>query len=213
MGSTDAKEMAALHGMSFDLEPLGFEHARDLVDAAAEDPSLYRWSPVPQGQVQVGRYIDSALSGRDAGNLVPFAIRRQKDHRIIGSTRFWNIEHWQWPSGHPRHGRLSPDACEIGYTWLSRSGVRSGANAEAKFLMLSYAFESWGVLRVCLHTDCRNARSRRAIERIGGRFEGILRAHRMAADFNPRDSARYSILRSEWPAVKENLLQIRKRFS
>jgi len=77
--------------------------------------------------------------------------------------------------------------------------------------MLTYAFETWKVLRVCLHTDVRNARSRAAIERIGGQPEGILRAHRMAADFIPRDSARYSIVAAEWPAVKERLLQFRDR--
>jgi RimJ/RimL family protein N-acetyltransferase len=78
--------------------------------------------------------------------------------------------------------------------------------------MLTHAFELWEVLRVCLHTDARNERSRKAIERIGGRFEGILRAHRIAADFTPRDSARYSILKSEWPTVKERLLQLQKQY-
>ncbi len=80
-----------------------------------------------------------------------------------------------------------PDACEIGYTWLTRSAIRTGANTEAKLLMLTHAFESWQVLRVCLHTDVRNQRSRAAIERIGGQFEGILRSHRykvLLADYH-----------------------------
>ena len=90
-------------------------------------------------------------------------------------------------ASHPRHGRANPDVCEIGYTWLTRSAIRTAANTEAKLLMLTHAFETWQVLRVCLHTDARNQRSRAAIERIGAKFEGILRAHRMAADFTPRD--------------------------
>jgi len=101
-----------------------------------------------------------------------------------------------------------PDACEIGYTWLNRSAIRTGANTEAKLLMLTYAFEGWGVLRVCFHTDARNQRSRAALERIGGKFEGVLRAHRMAADFIPRDSVRYSIVAAEWPDVKQRLSQL-----
>jgi N-acetyltransferase len=138
---------------------------------------------------------------------VPFAIVRSHDGVVIGSTRFFDLEQWSWPQGHPSRGRALPDACEIGYTWLARSAIRTPVNTEAKMLMLTHAFEAWQVLRVCLHTDIRNERSRAAIERIGGKFEGILRAHRMAADFIPRDSARYSIIASEWPAVKLRLGQ------
>jgi N-acetyltransferase len=136
---------------------------------------------------------------------VPFAILRQDDEIVIGSTRFWNIEHWLWPPGHPLHDRTTPDACEIGYTWLTRSAIRTAANTEAKLLMLTHAFEVWGVLRVCFHTDARNERSRAALLRIGAQFEGILRSHRMAADFIPRDSVRFSILTTDWPSVKERL--------
>ncbi len=116
-----------------------------------------------------------------------------------------------WPPGHARHGRNVPDACEIGYTWLTRSAIRTAANTEAKLLMLAYAFETWQVLRVCFHTDARNQRSRAALERIGGKFEGTLRAHRMAADFIARDSLRYSILAAEWPDVKQRLSQLLDR--
>jgi len=105
-------------------------------------------------------------------------------------------------------GRTVPDTCEIGYTWLTRSAIRTAANTEAKLLMLTHAFETWQVLRVCLHTDVRNQRSRAAIERIGGKFEGILRAHRMAADYIARDSARFSIVAAEWPEVKQRLSQL-----
>ena len=136
---------------------------------------------------------------------VPFATVRAADSLVIGSSRFWNLERWPWPSGHARQDLALLDACEIGYTWLSSSAMRTAANTEAKLLMLGYAFEHWGVLRVCFHTDCRNARSRVALMRLGARFEGVLRAHRIAADGAPRDSARFSITAPEWPAVKETL--------
>jgi RimJ/RimL family protein N-acetyltransferase len=194
-----------LSGKYIDLEPLERGHADGLAAAAAVAPALYQWSPVPQGATAAAAYIDTAETWRDAGSAMPFAIVRRSDRAVLGSTRFWNIERWLWPPQHPRHGRQFPDACEIGYTWLSGPAIRTAANTEAKLLMLAYAFESWQVLRVCLHTDARNHRSRAAIERIGGKFEGILRAHRMAADFTPRDSVRFSILADEWPAVKERL--------
>jgi RimJ/RimL family protein N-acetyltransferase len=130
---------------------------------------------------------------------------------VIGSTRFFLLERWSWPPGHARHGRGAPDACEIGYTWLARSAFRTAANTEAKLLMLTYAFETWQVFRVCFHTDARNERSRAALERIGARFEGLLRAHRLAVDHIPRDSLRFSIVAAEWPKVKEQLIRLLNR--
>jgi RimJ/RimL family protein N-acetyltransferase len=200
-----------LQGRQIRLEPLDHRHVDGLVAASATDPSLYQWSPIPQGRAETAKYIETALSWRDAGSAVPYAMVRMIDGVVLGSTRFWNLERWAWPPGHPSHGRTSPDACEIGYTWLTRSAIRTGANTEAKLLMLTHAFEAWEVLRVCFHTDARNQRSRAALERIGGQFEGILRAHRMAADFIPRDSVRYSIVAAEWPAVKQRLLKFLER--
>lgn len=201
-----AGETFTLQGTHIRLESLGHQHIEGLV-AAANDPSLYRWSPVPQSKAEAKKYVDTALAWRDAGTAVPFATVRNDDSTVIGSTRFWNIERWAWPEGHPSFGRATPDACEIGYTWLAPSAIRTPANTEAKFLMLTHAFEVWKVLRVCFHTDTRNQRSRAALERIGGQFEGVLRSHRMAADFIPRDSVRYSIVVAEWPEVKRKLLQ------
>jgi N-acetyltransferase len=199
----------ALAGRHVRLEPLDHRHVVGLAAAAAAEPSLYRWSPVPQGKLEAASYVNTALAWRDAGTALPFAIvtvnLRADDSVVIGSTRFWNLERWSWPQGHARHGRDAPDACEIGYTWLTRSAIRTAANTEAKLLMLTHAFETWQVLRVCFHTDARNQRSRAALERIGGKYEGILRVHRMAADFIPRDSVRYSILAREWPEVREKL--------
>jgi N-acetyltransferase len=200
-------EPFTLQGKHIQLEPLEHRHVDGLVAASAADPSLYRWSPVPQGRAEAKAYIDTALAWRDAGTAVPFTTVRVEDGVIIGSTRFWNIERWAWPVGHPYHARRTPDACEIGYTWLTPSAIRTVTNSEAKFLMLRHAFEVWQALRVCFHTDVRNERSRAALERIGCQREGILRAHRMAADFIPRDSVRYSIVAAEWPAVKERLLR------
>ena len=196
-----------LLGAHVRLEPLQRSHAGRLAAASAADPSLYRWTIVSQGIAEAASYIEAALAARDAGSTVPFAIVRQEDGAVIGSTRFFNLERWPWPEGHARYGRQDPDACEIGYTWLTRSAIRTAANTEAKGLMLTHAFESWKVLRVCLHTDARNLRSRAAIERIGGQFEGILRAHRMGTDYLPRDSARFSIVAEEWPELKRRLAQ------
>ncbi len=198
-------EQVTLQGRYVRLEPLSLDHVEGLVAAAAGDPALYRWSPVPQTKPDAIRYVETALAWRDAGTAVPFATVRVSDGTVIGSTRFWNVEYWAWPQGHRLHGRGVPDACEIGYTWLSPSAIRTAANTEAKLLMMTHAFEVWQVLRVCFHTDARNERSRAALERIGGKFEGILRAHRMAVDFIPRDSARYSIVAGEWVGVKERL--------
>jgi RimJ/RimL family protein N-acetyltransferase len=201
-------ESFELSGFHVRLKPLDHSHVDGLVMAAAADPSLYQWSPVPQGKAAAMSYIHTALAWRDAGSAVPFAIVRASDGAVIGSTRFWNIERWSWPPGHVRHGRPFPDACEIGYTWFTRSAIRTAANTESKLLMLTHAFEVWHVLRVCFHTDARNQRSRAALERIGGKFEGILRAHRMAADYIPRDSMRFSIVAAEWPAAKLRLSQL-----
>jgi RimJ/RimL family protein N-acetyltransferase len=206
-----AREGLVLEGKHVRLEPLDHCHVDGLAAASATDNSLYQWSPVPQGKAATTIYVDTALAWRDAGTSVPFAIVRVNDGVVIGSSRFWNLERWSWPQGHPQHGRQVPDACEIGYTWFARPAIRTAANTEAKLLMLTHAFEAWQVLRVCFHTDSRNPRSRAALERIGGKFEGILRAHRMAADYIPRDSVRYSIVAAEWPDVKRRLTQLLER--
>jgi RimJ/RimL family protein N-acetyltransferase len=194
-----------LSGTHVRLEPLNHRHVDGLAAAAAVDRSLYQWSPIPQGKVEATSYVDIAIAWREEGSALPFAIVRVQDGAVIGSTRFFNLERWAWPQDHARYGREVPDACEIGYSWLTSSAIRTAANTEAKLLMLTYAFETWQMLRVCFHTDARNQRSRAALERIGGKFEGILRSHRMAADFIARDSARFSIVAVEWPDVKQKL--------
>ncbi len=196
-----------LTGNSIRLEPLSLAHADGLVAASEGDPELYRWSAVPQGRDAVLRYIETALAWRDAGTAVDFATIRIHDGAVLGSTRFFDMERWPWPVGHARHGRSDPDVCEIGYTWLTHAATRTAANTEAKLLMMAHAFQVWQVLRICLHTDARNLRSQAAIQRIGGKFEGVLRAHRLAADLISRDSYRYSIVAAEWPGIKLGLTQ------
>jgi RimJ/RimL family protein N-acetyltransferase len=194
-----------LRGKHVLLQPLETAHTAELAAASVADPSFYQWTHVPQGQKEMARYVDAALAARDAGRAWPFVTRSIQTGKILGSTRYFDLEWWAWPNGHERHDRWAPDVCEIGYSWLTRDAIRTAANTEAKLLMLMYAFQVWGVHRVVLHTDERNARSRAAIERIGGRFEGILRGHRLASDFIPRNSARYSIVASEWPEVRARL--------
>jgi RimJ/RimL family protein N-acetyltransferase len=191
------------------LEPLGYQHVPGLVAASAGGAELYRWSAVPQDEAAVRRYTETAVAGREAGTAVPFAVLRMADDTVIGSTRFWALDYWAWPDGRPRTG---PDTCEIGHTWLSPAAVRSGANTEMKRLMLTHAFEQWRVQSVCLHTDARNQRSRDAMHRIGARFEGILRSHRLGTDLTPRNSARFSVTAADWPAVSRRLAELTRRY-
>ena len=199
-----------LKGKHVRLEPMEMAHADALVEAvkAAVDPGLYRWTTVPRTHAEAEDYIGVALAARDAGTALPFVTIRGQDGAVIGSTRFFEMQTFAWPSGNPRYGRIDPDVCEIGYTWLTQTAIRTAANTESKFLMLSHAFETWGALRVCLHTDVRNLRSQVAISRIGGVKEGVLRAHRMASDATARDSARFSMIATEWPGVKQRLRRL-----
>ena len=206
-GATMQIAQCVLAGRHIRLEPVEHRHIDGLLAAAAADPALYRWTYVPQTKTEMTRYVETAIAWRDAGTAVPFATVRKEDGAVIGSTRLYDLETWAWPEGHPSHGRTLPDVCEIGWTWLTRDAIRTAANTEAKLLMLEHAFEQWDVRRVCFHTDARNQRSRAALERIGGRPDGILHAHRLASDNTIRDSARYSIVSAEWPEVKQRLLR------
>jgi len=196
-----------LEGQHVRLEPLEWQHAGELVEASVADPSLYQWSLVPVGRAAVEKYIETAIGWRDAGTAVPFVTIRKSDGKVIGSTRFFELEQWPWPEGSTERGKHVFDTGEIGYTWLTASAIRTAANTEAKLLMLTHAFETWQMCSVHFCTDERNERSANAILRIGAKFEGILRAHRMAADFTPRNTKRFSIVAEEWPEVKRKLQQ------
>ena len=111
-------------------------------------------------------WVQDALNGQEAGRELPFATYSRAHGRVVGSTRFYELEFWQWPSQDPRRRGDYPDACLIGYTWLGAAAQRSACNTEAKLLMLSHAFDAWEVQRVAFRTDSRNERSRSAIERL-----------------------------------------------
>lgn len=196
----------SLAGQHVRLEPLCKRHIDDLVTAATNGTELYRWSPVPQTREQAEQYVRTATCWREKRTAVPFVILDANTDAVIGSSRFWQLEYWSWPPSHERHARSEPDVCEIGYTWLTPSAIRTGANLEAKLLMLSLAFERWRVFRVCFHADSRNERSIAALTKLGATREGVLRAHRLAVDCHPRNSVRFSILAEDWPATKSRLV-------
>jgi RimJ/RimL family protein N-acetyltransferase len=194
-----------LAGRHVRLEPLTLDHVPALVAAASESRATYLYSIVPDGEDAMRAYVNAALEARAAGEHLPFATVRAMDGHVVGTTRFSDLTPWTWPTGsaNQRHGR--PDVAEIGHTWLAASAQRTEANTEAKSLMLHHAFDVWEVHLVRLRTDRRNARSRAAIERLGARFEGVLRADRPGVDGTVRDSAFYSITRDEWPSVRDRL--------
>jgi RimJ/RimL family protein N-acetyltransferase len=197
-----------LTGAQVRLEPLTIDHVGALVRAASEDRRNYQWVYTPDGPEQMTAYVTDALEKVASGAHVAFAtVRLQGDGspRVVGATRYCEMYHWQWPPGasHQRHG--IPDVVDIGFTWLSGSAQRSAVNTEAKLLMMEHAFEVWEVHRIGLQTDVRNARSRAAIQRIGGQLDGIMRADRPGSDDTVRTSARFSILREEWPPIRQRL--------
>ncbi len=194
-------EPLTLTGAHVRLVPLTMAHAPALARAASGDRSTFGLTWVPDGEAEAADYVAKALADQEEGTALPFATTRAADGQVVGSTRFMNIERWRWDKAGP-----NPDALEIGSTWLMAAAQRTPINTEAKLLMLSHAFEVWNVLRVTLKTDARNERSRNAILRLGAQFDGVLRAHMPAYDGAwPRDSAFYSVLASEWPAVRSRL--------
>jgi RimJ/RimL family protein N-acetyltransferase len=206
----------SLEGHGVRLEPLTLGHAEGLARAAAGDRDSYGYTWVPDGLHDALAYAEQATAGRDSGRQVPFAVRDLARGEIAGSTRFLDLDVFAftapapWPPGVARGPEPSdgqpPTVAEIGSTWYAPWAQRTHVNTACKLLLLGHAFDVWGSLRVSLKTDARNARSRAAIERIGGQFEGIRRVHVMAADGTARDSAYFSIIAAEWPAVRDRLL-------
>jgi RimJ/RimL family protein N-acetyltransferase len=185
-------EAIVLKGERVRLEPLSRAHLAGLCEVGL-DEELWRWIPVPvRTAAQMEAYIDTALQEHASGVSLPFALVEQSSGRAIGSTRYANIDRF--------HHRV-----EIGWTWVAREWQRTAVNTEAKYLLLRHAFETLGCIRVELKTDSLNEKSRAAILRIGAREEGIFRNHMITASGRIRHSAYYSILDSEWPAVKARL--------
>lgn len=203
-------EPFTLEGTHVRLEPLSEQHVPGLVEAASEDRRNYQWAYVPDGTEHMAAYVRDAVAKVASGAHVAFATVRRgqptgEPDRVVGSTRFCEVSYWQFPPGARLQRNGVPDVVDIGYTFLAASAQRTQVNTEAKLLMMTHAFEVWNVHRVALQTDVRNKRSRAAIERIGGKLDGILRADRPGADDTVRTSARFSIVAEEWPAVKERL--------
>jgi RimJ/RimL family protein N-acetyltransferase len=186
------------------LEPLRTGHVPALAAAASRIvrttsgygclAAMMRWA------ASVARALDDAA----AGDALPFATIERVTLRVVGTTRFFRIEYWDWPPGNShQRGSNTPDAAEIGHTWLAASAQRTGINTQAKLLMLTHAFENWRIHRASLRTDERNTRSQAAIERLGATRDGTLRAWgdppAMAQSATPSSN---SILDAEWPAPK-----------
>ncbi|HEY7980951.1 MAG TPA: GNAT family protein [Candidatus Eremiobacteraceae bacterium] len=185
-------EPTTLRGKSVRLEPLRMEHVGPLAHVGL-DPSLWRWIPIQVATADEMRtYVQTALDEQKRGVSVPFAIIDMVSGQVIGCTRYANIE--------PAHRRL-----EIGWTWLTPSFQRTAANTEAKLLLLTHAFETLGAQRVELKTDALNERSREAILRIGAVEEGTFRKHMIMPNGRARDTVYFSIIDTEWPAVKLKL--------
>jgi RimJ/RimL family protein N-acetyltransferase len=148
------------------------------------------------------------MAKREAGDHYPLVTTLRDEPRIVGTTRFYDITRWDWSSlfpGSDRHQRHEPDVASIGYTWLIPSAQRTPINTEAKLLMMTHAFETWGVRAVRLQTDARNDRSRAAIERLGFALDGVIRADRPGADGAVRDTAVYTMVAADWPAHRARL--------
>ena len=202
---TDFFDVPALVGKLVLLEPLDTGHIEGLARAARDGRERYNLSDVPNNEADARRYVERALAGRANNSMVPFAVIDQRTHQVVGSTRFCYFQYWRWQEPHRRRSADIPDAAEIGYTWLAKAAQGTGINREAKLLMLEVAFEQWRLFRLRLRTDARNVRSRAAIEGLGAKFDGVLRADGAAYDGAIRDSAVYSVLDSEWQYLKRHL--------
>ncbi len=181
-----------LEGRWVRLEPLGLGHV-DALCAVGLDAELWRWTTSHVATpADMRRYVEAALADRAAGHALPFATIEKATGAVVGTTRFGNMA--------AQHRRV-----EIGWTWIGRRWQRTAVNTEAKRLMLGHAFEAMGCGRVELKTDALNTASRRAIEKLGAQFEGLLRHHMVTATGRVRDTVYYSILAAEWPAVRARL--------
>jgi RimJ/RimL family protein N-acetyltransferase len=181
-----------LEGHGVRLEPLTQEH-HDALAAAAADGKLWElwFTTVPEPH-QTADYVADALAGQRAGHMLPWVVRDLATDSIVGSTRYHDI-------------MTSADRLEIGYTWYAASQQRSHVNSACKLLLMTHAFETLGCQVVGFRTDNFNFRSQRAIEALGAKKDGVLRHHFRRRDGSVRDSVMYSVLLSEWPAVRRNL--------
>jgi len=183
-----------LEGKFVCLEPLQMEHASQLWDVMKNDAEdIFRWIPYLMRTAEDARhFVKSVLGEQQRGVSMPFATVERNSKKIVGSTRFMNIDAMN------RH-------VEIGSTWIAPPWQRTAVNTEAKYLMLRHAFETWKCMRVEFKTDLMNERSRRAILRLGAKEEGTFRKHMVTWIGRIRDSVYFSIIDTEWPDVKARL--------
>lgn len=181
-----------LEGSLVVLEPLEEGHREELWEAA-QDPRIWEWLADLGGDRDLfDRWMELSLEAMAEDREGVFAIRRDADSAVVGSSRFMAV-------------RRPDRVAEIGWTWFNPSAWRSGVNLETKLLMLAHAFDALGCVRVELKTDARNERSRNAIAALPAQFEGVLRKHMIVPTVGQRDSAYYSVIDDEWPAVKAGL--------
>jgi RimJ/RimL family protein N-acetyltransferase len=181
-----------LEGDLVALEPLQEAHADELW-AAAQAPEIWQWlAHVSDSREYFDYWLELSLSAHREGREGAFATRDRRSGALVGSTRYLAV-------------RPADRVVEIGWTWLNPAAWRSGVNVEQKLLLLEHAFEDLGCVRVELKTDARNERSRAAMAAIPAQFEGILRNHMIVPDVGQRDSAYFSVIDVEWPAVRANL--------
>jgi RimJ/RimL family protein N-acetyltransferase len=181
-----------LEGHGVRLEPLAREHHDGLAAAAADGELWKLWfTSVPEPE-QTHAYISAALAGRDAGHMLPWAVRELASGAIVGSTRYHDIV--------PAISRV-----EIGYTWYARRCQKTGVNTSCKLLLMTHAFEALGCAVVGFRTDNFNFASQQAIAALGAKKDGVIRHHQPRRDGTVRDTVLYSILAAEWPDVKRHL--------
>ena len=181
-----------LNGDVVALVPLEPSHREGLLEAASDGKLWELWYTSVPSVESIDHYMEVALAEKSQGNSYAFTIFQKETDQIVGSTRYLNIDH--------QHRRL-----EIGHTWYGKSVQRTAVNTECKYLLLRYAFESLNCIAVEFRTHWHNHRSRNAILRLGAKQDGILRNHRIGANGVLRDTVVYSIIESEWPAVKRSL--------
>lgn len=188
-----ALEPLTLTGAVVQLQPLSEAHVPGLT-AVGLDEAIWKfmvYQPV-RDEAGMRAWVQELLRRQAAGTDLPFAVVHRADGRVVGATRYMDI--------HREHRGL-----EIGGTWYAPAYQRTAVNTECKYLLLRQAFEVWGCIRVQLKTDLRNERSQRAIERLGAQREGVLRNHMLLPDGYRRHSVYYSLIDTEWPAVKARL--------
>ena len=195
----DGPLTARLEGSLVTLEPFAEEHREGLWEAAQAD-EIWTWlTKLNESRDLFDAWFDATLATNAAGEGAPtetgaFAIRRNADGLLVGSSRYLAVR---------RYDRV----VEIGWTWFNPVVWRTGVNVETKLLMFAHAFETLGCVRVELKTDARNEHSRGAMTRLPARFEGILRKHKIVPDVGQRDTAYFSVIDDEWPAVRAALEQ------